>query len=152
MSMTASDIKKLREETGAGVMDCKAALTEAKGDYKQAKIIVNQRGLARAEKKADRETHEGVVASYVHANQKVASLVEILCETDFVSMNEEFRNLAHDLAMQVTAMNPASVAELLKQDFIKDPSLSVETVIKQLSGKVGEKFLFKRFIRYELGQ
>jgi len=151
MSFTASDIKKLRAETGAGVVDCKQALTEAEGDYSQAKEIVMARGLARAEKKASRQAREGVIASYVHANSKVASMVELLCETDFVARNGEFCALAHDLAMQVTAMNPESLSDLLAQDFIKNPSASVENTIKQLSGKIGEKISLVRFVRYQLG-
>ena len=90
MSFSVADVKKLREETGAGMMDCKKALDAAKGNYEEAKEIVRQKGLARAEKKADRETKEGYIASYVHATGKTASLVEILCETDFVARNEEF--------------------------------------------------------------
>lgn len=152
MSFTANDIKKLREITGAGVMDCKHALTQAKGDFAQAKAIVIERGLARAEKKSDRETKEGVVTSYAHSTGRVASLVELQCETDFVARNDEFKSLAHDIAMQVAAMSPKDTVELLQQDFIKNPSISVETAIKQLSGKVGEKLLLSRFERLELGK
>lgn len=149
---TTADIKKLREETGAGMMDCKKALDEAKGNFDEAKEIVRQRGLAKAEKKADRETKEGYIASYVHANNKVASLVEILCETDFVARNEEFQRMAKDVAMHVVAMNPESVADLLEDQFVKDPNMSVEDLVKGVSGKIGEKFVIKRFVRYEVGQ
>ncbi len=152
MPISAADIKKLREETGAGVMECKSVLTEAKGDYKKAMALIQERGLARAEKKADRETKEGVVASYVHANNRVAALVELQCETDFVARNEEFQTLARNIAMQVAAMNPADVKELLEQEYIKDASLTIDKLVKLLSGKIGEKMLIARFSRIELGE
>ena len=149
---TADDVKRLREEMGAGMMDCKKALDEADGDYEKAKEIVRQRGLAKAEKKADRETKEGYIASYVHATGKSAALVEILCETDFVARNPEFQTMAKDIAMQVVAMSPENVDELLKQEFIKNPSVSIEDLVKQLSGKIGEKFVINRFVRYVVGE
>jgi len=96
-----NELKNLREETGARVMDAKRALEEAKGDYAKAKKLVEEKGLARAEKTADRETKTGYVASYVHGNGQVASLVELVCETDFVAQNSEFRKLANEIAMQV---------------------------------------------------
>ncbi len=149
---TAADIKKLREETGAGMMDCKKALDEAKGNYDEAIEVVKQRGLAKAEKKADRETKEGYIASYVHANNKVAALVEILCETDFVAKNEEFQAMAKDVAMHVVAMNPENVEALLADQFVKDPDITVDTLVKGVSGKIGEKFVVNRFKRFEVGQ
>lgn len=152
MSFTAADVKKLREETGAGMMDCKKALDAAKGNYEEAREIVRQKGLANAEKKADRETKEGYISSYVHATGKQASMVEILCETDFVARNDEFRDMAKGLAMQVVALSPETVEELLAQDYIKDPSLTVEEVVKGLSGKIGEKFVVHRFVRYVVGE
>lgn len=148
----ATDVKKLRDETGAGVMDCKRALQTAKGDFEVAKKLVHEQGLARAEKKADRETKAGFIASYVHANSQVAALVEVLCETDFVARNQEFRDMAHDLAMQVVAMEPSDPKELLEQDFIKEPSQTVEEVVKLVSGKVGEKLVVRRFVRYAVGE
>lgn len=152
MSYSASDVKALREKTGAGMMDCKKALDEANGDMAKAEALVKERGLAKAEKKADRETKEGYVASYVHSTGKVGVLVEVLCETDFVGRNEEFRALAKDIAMQVAAMNPADEAELLAQPFIKDSSLTIETLIKQLSGKIGENITLGRFVRLGVGE
>jgi elongation factor Ts len=149
---TTADIKKLREETGAGMMDCKKALEEAKGNYDEAVEVVKQRGLAKADKKADRETKEGYIASYVHANNKVAALVEILCETDYVARNEDFQRMAKDVAMHVVAMNPENVEALLADDFVKDPSMTVEKLVKSVSGKIGEKFVVNRFSRYEVGE
>lgn len=148
---TATDIKNLREETGAGMMDCKRALDEADGNYEKAKQIVFERGLAKAEKKSDRETKIGYIASYVHTNHQVAALVEILCETDFVARNDEFQTMAKEVAMQVVAMNPESVDELLAQETLKNPSITIEALIKTLSGKIGEKFVLSRFVRYEVG-
>jgi elongation factor Ts len=152
MSYTVADIKKLREETGAGMLDCKKALEEARGDFEAAAEVVRKKGLAKAEKKADRETKEGYIASYVHATNKVAAMVEILCETDFVARNEEFQAMAKDVAMHVVAMNPENVEELLKEQFVKDPSKTVEELVKGISGKIGEKFVLNRFIRYEVGE
>lgn len=148
--ISAQDIKKLREQTGARMMDCKKALDEAKGDFDKAVKIVEQAGLARADKTQDRETSAGLVMSYVHNNGKIGSLIELQCETDFVAKNEEFVAMARDIAMQITAMNPENVAELMKQEFIKDPSINIETLIKSLSGKIGEKMEVKRFVRYTL--
>lgn len=152
MAISMDEIKKLRELTGAGVMDAKKALEESNGDFEKATEWVRQKGLDRAEKKQDRETHEGYVASYVHTTGKVAALVEMLCETDFVARNEEFRTMAQNVAMQVASMNPESVDELLKQDFIKDGSTTIEEMIKGLSGKIGEKFVLNRFVRYQVGE
>lgn len=152
MAYTATDVKNLRDKTGAGMMDCKKALDEAQGDLVKAEALVMERGLAKAEKKADRETKEGFVASYVHTTGKVGVLVELLCETDFVGRNEEFRALAKDIAMQVAAMNPADSVELLAQPYIKDSSLTIETLIKQLSGKIGENISLGRFVRLGVGE
>ncbi len=149
--INAQVIKKLRDATGARMMDCKKALEKTAGNFDQAIKAVEEAGLARAEKNQDRATTAGTVASYVHNNGKIGALVEIQCETDFVAKNEEFQTMAKDIAMQVAAMNPQDVAELLAQDFIKDASVTVETLIKSLSGKTGEKMQLKRFTRLELG-
>jgi elongation factor Ts len=152
MAISMDAIKQLREETGAGIMDAKRALEESNGDMDQAREWIKQRGLAKAEKKSDRETKEGYIASYVHTTGKVAAMVEILCETDFVARNEEFQSMAKSVAMQVASMAPTDVEELLAQDFIKDPSLTIEELVKGLSGKIGEKFVVNRFVRYNLGE
>ncbi len=152
MSYTAADVKLLRDESGAAVMDCKRALEESNGDLNKARAWLKDRSLAKAEKKSDRETKEGYIASYVHGNFKTAALVEILCETDFVARNSEFQTMAKDVAMQVVAMNPASIEELLAQEFIKDSSYTIEGLVKSLSGKIGEKFVVNRFVRYEVGE
>lgn len=149
---TAQDVKKLRELTGAGMMDCKKALEEAEGDFDKAREIVRERGLAKAEKKSDRETSEGYIASYVHATNKVAAMVEILCETDFVARNEEFQNMAKNVALHIVAMNPANVEELLEQEFVKDPGVTIGYLVKEVSGKIGEKFVVNRFVRFQVGE
>ncbi|GIK83506.1 MAG: elongation factor Ts [Patescibacteria group bacterium] len=149
---TAQDVKRLREETGAGMLDCKKALDEANGNFEEAKEVVRQRGLALAEKKSDRETNEGYIACYVHATNKVAAMVEILCETDFVARNDEFQAMARDVALHVVAMNSETVEALLAEPFVKDPSKTVEELVKGVSGKIGEKFVVNRFVRYEVGE
>lgn len=151
MAYTAQDVKQLRELTGAGMMDCKKALDQADGDFDKAVEIVKAQGLAKAEKKQDRETKEGYIASYVHNNNKVAAMVEIMCETDFVARNEEFQAMARNIALHIVSMNPATVEELLEQEYIKDPTITIGEIIKQLSGKIGEKFVLNRFVRYEVG-
>ncbi|MFH1966965.1 MAG: translation elongation factor Ts [Patescibacteria group bacterium] len=152
MPISPQDVKKLRLETGAGVMDCQKALTEAKGKYAKALEIVKAKGMARAEKKQTRETKIGYIVDYLHANNQVASAVEVLCETDFVARNSEFQTMAKDIAMQVVAMNPKDVPELLAQEFIKDPSLTVAELVKTISGKVGEKLVVNRFTRLKVGE
>lgn len=149
--VSAKDVKKLRELTGARILDCKKALDEADGDFDQAEKIVAKKGLARAEKHQDREAAAGFIAQYVHNNGKVGALVELRCETDFVAQNEEFKQLGKDIAMQVVAMNPENNEELLAQEFIKDASVTIEKLIKALSGKIGEKMVLFRFCRFELG-
>lgn len=152
MNYTAADVKKLREVTGAGIMECKKALEDAQGDFKKAQEIVRERGIMKAEKKADRETKQGFVAHYVHGNGTVATLVELLCETDFVARNSEFQELGREVAMQVAAMKPADVPALLEQEYIRDASMTIEQMVKNLSGKIGEKLLVNRFVRFEVGQ
>ena len=152
MAASAADIKALREKTGAAIMDCKKALEEANNDMAKAEALVVARGLAKAEKKADRETKEGYIASYVHTNGKVAALVELLCETDFVARNEEFIKMSQAVAMQVVAMNPENVTELLEQEYLRDPSITIEQLVKQLSGKIGEHFVINRFVRFAVSE
>lgn len=138
MAASMEQIKQLREETGTGVMEAKKALEEAAGDYEKAKKIVFERGLMRAEKKSDRETKEGFVGSYVHTTGKVAAMVTLLCETDFVARNEEFTKLAREIAMQAASMRPETVAELMEQEYIRDGKFTIQDLIKTLSAKVGE--------------
>ncbi len=148
----ASEVKQLREITGAGMMDCKKALEEAGGAMDEAIKLVKERGLAKAEKKADRLTNQGYVGSYVHSNGLIGALVELQCETDFVARNDEFKKLASEIAMQVAAMAPENEVELLKQEMIKNNEVTVEEAIKLLSGKIGEKIVLGRFMRMMIGE
>jgi elongation factor Ts len=152
MAYTAADVKTLREETGAGMMDCKKALDSTDGDMEKAKEILREQGLAKAAKKADRETNVGYIASYVHSNFQVGAMVEILCETDFVARNSEFQDMAKEVAMQVVAMAPENVEELLAQDALKQPGKTINDIVLGLSAKIGEKFVVNRFTRYAVGE
>lgn len=143
------DIQKLRDETGAGVMDCKKALEETYGDFEKAKQILYQKGLAKASQKSERITGAGLLEAYIH-NNRVGVLLELRCETDFVANNDLFKELAHNLAMQIAAMNPENQKELLKQVFIRDESQTIEELIKQYIAKTGENIRVERFCRYEL--
>ena len=166
-TVTTADIKSLREETGAGIMDCKRALEEADGDHAAAKKLLDAQGLAKAEKRADREASQGLVHSYIHGNGRVGVLVEVNCETDFVARTDEFQHLVHEIALHVAGMSPEFVSEadlpedyagnpaetvLLSQPFVRDPSLTVAELVKQSIAKTGENIVVRRFCRYERGQ
>jgi elongation factor Ts len=151
--MAAADIKllkKLREEAGISIADCKAALEATDNDYKAAKDWLKKHGIEKAEKKQDRETKQGVIETYVHQNKRIGAMVEVLCETDFVAMTDDFKNLCHEIAMQVVAMNPKDVAALLKQEYIRDGSVTIENFIKSTIAKLGENIVVNKFIRFEI--
>jgi elongation factor Ts len=147
----AADVKKIREATGAGMLDCKKALEECEGNWDKSLSWLRDKGLARAGAKADRKTNEGFIANYVHTNGKIGALVEFLCETDFVARSEEFRNLAREIAMQVAALAPENKEELLAGEMIKNPEITVEQAIKSLSGKIGENMTVGGFERLTVG-
>src|SRR5258708_34896806 len=151
MAVTIDDIRKLREETGAGIADCRESLEESAGDFEKAKEILKKKGLDKAVSKAAREVKAGLVETYSHGG-KVGVLVELLCETDFVAKTKEFKNLAHDLALQIASMKPESVGELLEQEYIKDNSQTIEQLIKGVIGKLGENIQVGRFERIALGE
>lgn len=144
MSMDKKIIVKLREMTGAGMVECQKALAEAAGDLAQAQEILRKKGAVKAARKlAERTTKEGLVASYIHPNGKVGVLIEVACETDFVARNNEFKNLVHDLAMQVAAANPLYVAPsdvptevLAKEKEIYTEQLKSEKKSPQVAEKV----------------
>lgn len=138
MAITVDQIKKLRDETGLGIMDVRKALTESDGDVKKAQEWLEKKGIKRADEKSSRETVAGYVFSYVHFNGKVGSLVKLACETDFVAKTEDFQTLGKEIAMQVASMKPETVEELLKQDYLRDSSKTIEGILKVLSGKTGE--------------
>ena len=143
-------VKKLREELGLGIMEIKAALEAAEGDEKKAREILREQGFKKAEKRTEKETHQGRVATYTHATGKVGAMVELLCETDFVAKNEEFLALTKDLCLQVAAMEPKDAKALLKQEFIKDSSKKVDELIKALIAKFGENIKLGRIERFEI--
>ncbi len=148
----AKQVMELRALTNAGVMDAKSALDEAGGDVQKAADLLRKKGIAKADRKSDRATAEGVIHAYVHANGKVGAMVEVLCETDFVARNEQFQQFVHDLAMHIVASNPlyvrsedvpAEVLEKEKQVFVEEVAAAgkpPEIVEKIVSGKL-EKYL-----------
>jgi elongation factor Ts len=143
-------IKSLREATGLSFAQIKKALDEAGGDEIKAAEVLKSYGAATAAKKSSREMKEGIVESYIHGNRKVGTMVELLCETDFVARNEEFKAVAHDIAMHIAAMRPADSEELLSQPFIKDPNVTVKDLITGLVAKLGENIQLGKFIIFEL--
>ncbi len=167
MQISATLIKELREKTSAGVMDCRDALLETEGDLDKAGELLLARGLAKAEKKAERVASQGLVEAYIHPGGRIGALVELNCETDFVAHTDEFKALAHNLTLQVAAADPQfiSAAEipegtdlnpkevcLLEQSFIKDESRILKEVINETIAKLGERVSVRRFSRFELGK
>lgn len=197
MEVTAQQVKELRQKTGAGMMDCKNALTESGGDLEQALVVLRKKGLATAQKKASRIAAEGMIGHYIHGAGSIGVLVEVNCETDFASRSEDFQQLAKDLAMHIAAQNPAYVRReevpeevlakekeiyrdqarssgkpeaivdkiaigkldayfkmscLYEQEFVKDPSITVEQLINSLIGKIGENVQVRRFVRFKTGE
>ncbi len=151
MNITVDDIKKLREETGAGIADCKEALSSSKGNFEEAKKWLRQKGFDKAASKGEREVKAGLVEVYSHGG-KVGVIVEVLCETDFVAKTEDFKNLAHEIALQIASMKPESVANLLEQEYIRDGSFTIDQLIKSIIGKVGENIQIGKFERIALGE
>jgi elongation factor Ts len=166
--ITAESVKELRDMTGAGIMDCKRALQETDGDMSKATEALQKQGLAKAEKRSQREAKCGIIDVYIHGG-RIGALVEINCESDFVARTEDFKVLAHDIAMQVTATDPrfvkaedipAEISEevdpaevcLLSQPFIRDPQRSIQDVITEVIAKTGENIKVRRFARFELGK
>src|SRR3989344_6969256 len=165
MKISADQIRSLKEKTGAPVMRVKNVLEEVMGDLpanathqalqageKKAEAVLKREGFEKAAKRADRETSQGLIEAYVHHSGKVASMVELLCETDFVARNELFKTLAHDLAMQVASMDAKDAKELLNQEFIKDTSKKIEDLVKEVIVKTGENVKIGRVFRVELGK
>ena len=167
MTSTTELIKELRGRTSAGVMDCKRALDESNGNVDKAEELLKEQGIASAAKKAGRDTDQGLIETYIHSGGRIGAMVEVNCETDFVARTKEFSDLAHDIAMQVAAMNPLTVEEkksdtanneevenasLLQQPFIKDPSKNIQELINETVGKLGENIRVRRFQRFSLGE
>jgi elongation factor Ts len=197
MEITTEMIKELRNATGAGVLDCRKALTEADGDYQKAVDYLREKGMATAAKRADRDASQGVVELYTHGNGRVGVMVEVNCETDFVGRSEAFRQFAHEVALQVAASAPHYISEseipesvlehekeiararareegkpeamldkiaagrlekfkdeacLLRQPYIRDESTTIEKMLHQQIGSIGENIVIRRFQRWELGE
>lgn len=196
MNITSQMVKELRDKTNAGMMDCKKALSETNGDMEKAVDLLRQKGLAIAQKRADRATSQGVVESYIHSGSKLGVLVEVGCETDFVAKTDAFVAFARDIAMHIAASNPVAVTRddvpaelvarereiykaqalesgkpenivdkiitgkidkfladvcLMEQKFVKNPDLSVQDLLNELIGKMGENISIKRFARFQIG-
>ncbi len=196
MNITSQMVKDLRDKTGAGMMDCKKALSEHDGDMEKAIDFLRQKGLAVAAKRAGRATSEGVVETYIHAGGKLGVMVELNCETDFVAKTDGFREFARDVAMHVAAANPISLSRddvpadivererqifiqqalesgkpanivdkmvtgkidrflaevcLLEQQFVKNPDKSIQDMLTELIGKMGENVSIRRFVRFQVG-
>jgi elongation factor Ts len=197
MEITTEMIKELRAATSAGISDCRNALVEANGDFQKAVDWLREKGMATAAKRADREASQGVVELYSHGGGRVGVMVEVNCETDFVARSEKFRELAHELALQIAASapryikveeipaevleheaeiararvkeegKPDNVAEkivagrlekfkdevvLMRQAYIRDESITVEKLVLQAVGAIGENIIVRRFQRWELGE
>ena len=147
--ITASQVKELREKTGAGMMDCKKVLTETDGDMEKAIELLRERGIAKAAKKSDRIAAEGLVETYISEDGKVGVVVEVNAETDFVAKNEEFRNFVADVAKQIAKENPADVEALLEQKSIAEPDKTVREVLTNKIATIGENMSIRRFVRFE---
>lgn len=148
--ITTGLIKKLRQETKAGIMDCRRALQESDGDLAKAKKWLAKKGDLTAAKKSDRETKAGLVEAYVHTDGRVASLVKLSCETDFVARNQDFKKLAHEIAMQVAAMRSKNVKELLEQEYIRDSSKKIKDLLHEAIAKIGENIKIEKISRIEV--
>ena len=152
MTISAKDIAELRKATGAGVMDCKEALIKANGDKEKALEILKAIGKDKVKKRADRMTSQGLIETYVHKGSRIGAIVEVACETDFVAKTDDFKKLAHNVAMQITSMDPKDTQELLMQPFIFDDKKKVSDLFEEVIAKTGEKCEIKRFERFELGE
>ena len=195
-TFSAGEVKKLREATNAGMMDCKKALQECDGDFDEAAQWLREKGIAAAAKRADREASEGRIESYIHLGGKIGVMVEVNCETDFVAKTDEFIGFCKDVCLQVCSASPSwvtrdevpedaakaeleiykkqaaetgkpeniceKIAEgklnkwysqvcLMEQEFVKDPNQKIEDLMKELSGRLGEKMAVRRFARFQLG-
>jgi len=197
LDITSAMVKELRTKTGAGMMDCKEALTSSNGDFEKAIDYLRKKGMSAATKRSSKAAKEGTIASYIHMGGRIGVMVELNCETDFVAKTEDFQNTAKDIAMHVAASNPTFVnpdeipedvlerekeiyrsqalAEkkpekiwdkiiegklnkyyeevcLIKQKFIKNTDITIETLVNNLIAKTGENIIVRRFARYQLGE
>ncbi len=174
MRVTAEDIKKLRDMTSCGIIDCKKALEETKGDFDKAREVLQKRGLELALKKGNRVAKEGRVEAYVHMGSKLGSLVEVNCETDFVAQSPDFCSFVKDVALQIAASSPKYIKKdhvpadilasqvdpdtfikencLMHQVFVKDPKITIQDYLNMVIAKLGENIFVSRFVRYKVGE
>ncbi len=166
MKIATDKVKKLREQSGAGIMECRNVLLETEGDMEKAHQILKQRSLVTAEKKRNRSASQGLIETYIHTGGRIGAMVEVNCETDFVARTDEFKELAHHLAMQVAAMSPQFISReeipegadieaqascLLLQPYIKNTGITIQDIINETIAKVGENIKVSRFARFEIG-
>ena len=147
--ISIDQIKQLREETGVSVTECKKALEETGGDFEKAKEVLRRLGKELAEKRAGKETGQGLIDSYIHPNKKVGVLLDIRCESDFVARSIDFQTLSHEICLQIAAMAPLP-EELLTQPWIKDTTKTIGGVVESYIAKLGERIVVQRFDRFEL--
>lgn len=167
MDISTAKIKELREISGAGVMESRAALIETEGDFEKALELLKKNVLSKVQKKSQRTAGQGLVATYIHTGGRIGAIVELNCETDFVARTDIFKELAHNIAMQIAAQEPLcispdtipegselpqEVACLLLQPYIKSPDITIQDLINEAITKIGENIKVKRFARFELGQ
>lgn len=166
MAISAEDVKRLREETEAGMLDCKKALEDANGDFDKAKEVLRKKGFEAAAKRAERETAQGLIYSYIHHNNQLGVLLELNCETDFVARTDNFSDLAKKIAIHIAGAAPLYVSKdeipsgskdapkdvaLLEQPYVQDESITIGEMIAEASGKTGENIRVRRFARFDLG-
>lgn len=165
LNISTEMIKELRYQSGVGIMDCRNALLVTEGDTAKALDILKEKGLLIAQGKADRVTTQGLVEAYIHTGGRIGAIVKVNCETDFAARTDEFKELAHCLAMQVAAMSPQFISEkeipegadvepqaacLLLQPYIKDPTKTIQDIIMETVARVGENIKVSQFARFEL--
>ena len=146
-----SEVKRLRELTGVGITDAKKALEEAGGDFDKALAQMREKGLTKAEKRAEREARAGLIGTYSH-DGRIGVVVEVNCETDFVAKTDEFKDLVKDLTLQIAASEAEDVKSLLAEPFVKNPEQTVEDYVKEHIAKLGENIVIRRFSRKALGE
>ena len=146
----AQQVKKLRDKTKASMMECKKALVEAKENEEKALKILQEKGRVIALKKSERGAEQGIVEAYIHSDKKMGVLLELKCETDFVARNEEFKELAHEIAMHIAGMDSENEKTLLKEPFVKNPEITIKDLINESIAKLGENIKIGKFVRYQL--
>lgn len=149
--VTIDDIKRLRQLTGVGMTDAKAALAEASGDFDKALAAMRKKGLTKAEKRSEREARAGSIGGYVH-DGRIGVIAEVNCETDFVAKTDEFKEIVKDICLHIAASEASTVEQLLTEPFVKNPSQSVDEYVKEGIARLGENIVVRRFSKMTLGE